>query len=122
MSLHIFPLIVAKDRFVVLFGKWSGPVPNFVPTGGRWLRLSAVSVTNKPLDPLVLLLSYLEDVGGERYTKRCITFTLYYDRREILLGWKSEEPPTCTSWRHTVNLVLPLYKITYESRQCPKTF
>lgn len=44
------------------------------------MTLSTVRDTNVPLDPLVLSLSSLEDVEGDRYTKLCLTFTLYYAR------------------------------------------
>lgn len=37
------------------------------------------------LYPIVLLLSYLGGVEGDRYTKLCLIFTLFYARREILL-------------------------------------
>lgn len=33
-----------------------------------------------PLDPLVLLLSQLEHIEGDKYTKLCLTFTLFYAR------------------------------------------
>lgn len=50
------------------------------------------------LDPMLLLLSYMGDVEGDRYTKLSVTFLLFYARREIMLHWKSAEPPTVSSW------------------------
>lgn len=70
--------------------------------------LGELSDAQIPLDPLVLLLSYLEEVEGDRYVKLCITFSLFYARREMILKWKSVEPPTLDSWRKSVNSVLPL--------------
>lgn len=84
--------------------------------------LSNVTGLNIPVDPQILLLSHLEDVEGDRYCKLCLTFSLYYARREILLRWKLEEPPTLALWRRSVTSVLPLYRMTYESRQCPGKF
>lgn len=84
--------------------------------------LSELSNAQIPLEPLVLLLSYLEEVEEERYVNLCITFSLIYARREIILKWKSVEPPTPDSWRKSVNSLLPLYRTTYESRQCPGKF
>lgn len=84
--------------------------------------LSKASGTQIPLNPLTLLLSLLDEVQGDRYIKLCMTFSLFYARREILLRWKSVEPPTCASWHLSINSVLPLYRLTYESRQCPAKF
>lgn len=51
--------------------------------------LSNICGVRIPSDPLMLLLSHLEDIEGDRYSKLCLTFVLYYARREILLRWKS---------------------------------
>lgn len=56
--------------------------------------LSDLSEVQIPLKPMLLLLSYLEEVECNRYTKLRITFSLFYARREILLKWKSPNPPT----------------------------
>lgn len=41
-----------------------------------------------PLNPLTMLLSHLDDIEGDRYIKLCLTYSLFYARREILLRWK----------------------------------
>ena len=74
------------------------------------------------LDPKVFLLSYLGEVEGDRYTKLSITFALFYARREILLRWRGTELPTVSSWLATIHRVLPLYRLTYEGRNCPAKF
>lgn len=84
--------------------------------------LTRVCGTQIPLDPLTLLLSHLEEVQGDRYTMLCLYLSLYYSRREILLKWKSAEPPTREAWCLSVNSVLPHYRLTYQSRQCPAKF
>lgn len=84
--------------------------------------LNDICETELSPDPMLLLLSYLGDVEGDRYTKLSITLMLFYARREIMLHWKSAEPPTLGSWKRAVDSVLPLYKLTYESRQCPAKF
>lgn len=78
--------------------------------------------TRIQLDPLTLLLSHFEEVEGDRYTKLCIAFSLFYARREILLRWKLAEQPMLDSWQLLVNSVLPFYRLAYESRQCPGKF
>lgn len=75
-----------------------------------------------PLDPLTCLLSHLEDIAGDRYTKLFLTYSLFYARREILLKWKQKEAPTKETWLKAINNVLPLYRITYESRNCPQKY
>lgn len=67
--------------------------------------LSDVTGLNVPVDPQILLLSHLEDIEGDRYSKLCLTFALYYARREILMVWKKAEPPTLASWKRSVNMV-----------------
>ena len=84
--------------------------------------LGTVSQLHVPTDPLVLLLSHLEETQGDRYSKLFLTFSLFYARREILLKWRAAEPPTVEAWTQSINNVLPLYRITYESRQCPAKF
>lgn len=52
----------------------------------------------------------------------CNFSSLFYARREIMMHWKSAEPPTLATWKKAVNSVLPLYKLTYESRQHPAKY
>lgn len=85
-------------------------------------KLTDVIGTDIQVGPSILLLSYLENVDVERYSKLCLMFSLYYARWEIMLKWKSETSPNCASWQCSVNLVLPLYRSTYESRLCPGKF
>lgn len=66
------------------------------------------------------LLGKIEDVEATRHVKLFLFYALYYARREILLKWKQPTPPTVNSWIAAVNSVLPLYKLTYENRNCQK--
>lgn len=84
--------------------------------------LTEICGTRVSLDPLLFLLSYLGDVEGDRYTKLCMTFILFYARREILLRWRGMELPMKSSWCSTIDRVLPLHKIMYESRNCPAKY
>lgn len=54
--------------------------------------------------------------------KLFLFFAVYYAQRELLLRWKQPTSPMLNSWVAAVNAVLPLYKLTYESRNCPKKF
>lgn len=85
-------------------------------------RLGVVCGAEIPMDPSILLLSYLEEIEGDRYIKQCLTYSLFYARREILLNWKKKEAPTKVGWEAAVNNALPLYHLTYESRNCPQKF
>lgn len=73
-------------------------------------------------DPILALLGSMEDVVASRHVKLFLFYALYYARREILLRWKQAAPLTLRSWVATINSVLSLYKLTYESRNCPKKF
>lgn len=84
--------------------------------------LTEVCGSRIPFEPLTLLLSHLEEVQGDRYIKLCLTFSLFYAKREILLRWKLAERPTKASWCQSIHSVLPLYRLTYQSRQCPAKF
>lgn len=64
----------------------------------------------------------MEDVEADRYTKLFLTYALFYAKPEILLLWKYPTPPTIEMWSKTINSVTPLYKITFESRNCPQKF
>ena len=97
------------------------------PRLGPYWREVAETLSNRcgvelPLDPRLFLLSYLGAVEGDRYTKLCITFALFYARRKIFLRWRGPDHPTRSSWLGTINRVLPLYRIMYGSRNCPAKF
>lgn len=73
-------------------------------------------------DPYTILLSIMDDIVASRYMKLLLFYALYYARRERLLRWKQPTSPTLANWVSAVNSVLPLYTLTYVSRNCPKTF
>lgn len=85
-------------------------------------KLSELAGTRAPTEPMVLLLSYLGEVEGDRYTKLCITFSLFYARRGIMVHQKSANPTTLKSWQKEVESAFALYKLTYQSRQCLAKF
>lgn len=84
--------------------------------------LSIICGVTIPLDPLTLLLSHLDDIEVDRYVKLCLTYSLFYARREVLLKWKQKEPPSKETWQKSINNVLPLYRLTYESRNFPQKY
>lgn len=148
VSSFILSIILARDRFIQLIRdtpqRLASIYPQHDPMSTRcymepgtfwhmvwscskiWPYWEAVAETLSDISgltiTLILLLSHLKVVEGDRYAKLCLTFTLFYARREILIRWKSVEPPTRASWLQTVNAVLPLYRITYKSRHCPTKF
>lgn len=67
-------------------------------------------------DPRMLLLGIMDDVVASRHMK----LLLFYARKEILFRWKQPTPPTRVTWVSAVNVVLPLYRLTYISRTCPQ--
>lgn len=63
-------------------------------------------------------LALMEDVEANRYLKQF--YALFYAEREILIRCILPNPSTLASGKAAVNAVLPLCKLTYESRNCPK--
>lgn len=55
-------------------------------------KLTDITGVNIWVDPSIMLLSHMEDMDGDRYSKLCLTFSLCYARREILLKCKSKDP------------------------------
>lgn len=41
---------------------------------------------------------------------------------KIFIRWKQPTLPTVVAGKTAVHMVLPLYKLTYKSRSCPKKF
>lgn len=73
-------------------------------------------------EPALALLGSMEDVVATSNLNLFLFFALYYARREILIRWKQPAPPTIDTWKAEVNAVLLSYRLTYESRNCPKKF
>lgn len=75
---------------------------------------------NLPVSPELALLGIQDDDQRPRYTKLLLTYLFYYAKREIVLHWNAPSSPTVGSWEKSINAVLPLYKLTYLNRNCPK--
>lgn len=73
-------------------------------------------------DPMVFLLGITDNLIAGKHTKLFVFYAAYYARKEILLRWKRSDPPTVEAWRAQINAVLPIYKLTYMGRNCPKKF
>lgn len=84
--------------------------------------INSVASVVVPLDPTVLLLGVSDLVTKNTHTKLFIFYAAYYARKAILLKWKTPDPPTLAQWRSMIDAVLPLYKLTYMTRKCPKKF
>lgn len=91
---------------------WKGVVNTVNDVGGLSL----------PLDPVIRLLGLVEGVVPARYKHLFVFYPAYYGRREILLRWKALTPPTVSGWKMAINSTLPIYTLTYASRNCPHKF
>lgn len=69
-----------------------------------------------------LFLGIQEDEQRTRCTKILISYLFYYAKREIILKWNSFLPPCIASWGKSINAALPMFGLTYISRNCPKKF
>ena len=74
------------------------------------------------LNPLILLLGITDNLPTSTHKKLFIFYTAFYARKAILLQWKVADPPGLSAWRKLVNDTLPMYKLTYMGRNCPKKF
>lgn len=106
--------------FLYTYGIVLPPSAELLGTG--WGDVNQVAGTTLPLTSEVMLLNVLTDPMVRKYAKLFIIYSTYYARREILLKWKAEVPPTLTTWWNTLNNVLLLYKIMYINRNCPSKF
>lgn len=71
---------------------------------------------------MLFLLGGMEDDAADRYVKLILTFAIFYARREILVRWKLPPPPTLCTLKHAIDAMLPLYKLTYKRKKCPRKF
>lgn len=85
-------------------------------------NISSISGIPIKLDPLILLLGVTDNIPTNTHTKIFIFYCAYYARKTILINWKAPEPPRISAWKTMVNVTLPLYKLTYMGRNCPKKF
>lgn len=82
------------------------------------------SLTQLPniCNPLRCLLGYVDDESISQNKQTFLRIVLFYAKKSITIYWKSQSPPTIAFWLNMVNQAIPLYKLTYEARGCPKKF
>lgn len=73
-------------------------------------------------DPLPMLLCIVDTLDTTQAKKQFVFYTAFYARRAILQKWSDPAPPMVHQWRALVDAALPLYKLTYLGRNCPKKF
>lgn len=86
-----------------------GMVWPFVPTGRQLWQMLIACMTSLELDPKVLLLNVFNGSTLGWYSKLFLCYTTLNAHREILLLWKSSNPPTVSSWHTIINNILPIY-------------
>lgn len=59
-----------------------------------------------------------EDMASSKKTLLRIVF--FYARKPLALKWKNPTPPSIQFWVDLINKALPMFKLTYASRGCPK--
>lgn len=73
-----------------------------------------------PYSPIPLLLGISDFLEVSWGKKLFIFYTTLYARKTILMQWNQPQPPTKQLRQSLVNVALPLYKLTYLGRNCPK--
>lgn len=84
--------------------------------------ISLIGNLTVALDPRVLLLGICDTLTTNTHKRLFIFYALFYARKAILISWKQADPPTVGQWKTLIDKTLPLYKLTYMSRKCPKKF
>ena len=91
-----------------------------------WSEVTAFisSLTEIPniCNPLRCLLGHIDDETISKNMQTFLRIVLFYAKKSITFHWKSPSLPTITFWLTTINRAIPLYKMTYEARGCPKKF
>ena len=84
--------------------------------------INSVGNIHVDLNPIILLLGICDNVIPNTHKRLFVFYASFYARKAILLRWKQLEPPTVSQWKALINAALPLYKLTYMNRKCPKKF
>lgn len=100
---------------------WSCPVVE-----GYWREvlseINSIGELTVPFSPIPLLLGICDFLEAPQRKKLFVFYTSFYARKAILLQWNQTQPPTKKVWLSLVNAALPLYKLTYLGRNCPRKF
>lgn len=73
-------------------------------------------------NPLICLFGYIDDESLFKNSQLFLRLDLFYATKSMTMHWKSPNSPTIAFWLTVVNQTLPLYKLTYEARGCPRKF
>lgn len=84
--------------------------------------INSIGKLRVPYDPIPLILSIVDTLETSQSKKLFVFYTAFYARKAVLLKWNNSSPPTVQQWRTLVDAALPLYKLTYLGRNCPKKF
>lgn len=91
-----------------------------------WLEvvevINSAANLNVQVNPIILLLGVCDNLIPNVHNRLFVFYASFYARKTILLKWKQPDPPTVSQWKAFINAVLPLYKLTYINRKCPKKF
>lgn len=68
------------------------------------------------------LLGLVNHLAFTRASRTLLSLLVFYARKAVVLVWKSDRPPSLDCWKKLIDLVIPLYKITYLFHGCPKKF
>lgn len=72
--------------------------------------------------PARCLLGDLEEEELTNSQKTLLRLVFLYAKKALSLRWRDPVPPSLQSWVELINKALPMYKLTYTARGCPKKF
>ena len=72
--------------------------------------------------PARCLLGDLEEEELSVSKKALLRILFCYAKKALAINWRKPSPPSLQGWLKMVNNALPMYKLTYAARGCPKKF
>ena len=70
--------------------------------------------------PARCLLGDLEEEGLSESRKTLLRILFCYAKKAIALRWRDPVPPSLQYWVDLVSQAVPMYKLTFTARGCPK--
>lgn len=84
--------------------------------------INSIGKIKVQFSPIPLLLGICDFLEAPQGKNLFVFYASFYARKATLLHWNQTQLPTKQHWLSLVNAALPLYKLTYLGRNCPKKF
>lgn len=96
------------------------------PIRAVWSEITALISTNTQMsnvcNPLSGLFGIIDDESLPKPSQIFLCLVFFYAKKSLAMHWNSSTPPTVAFWMNLTNQALPLYKLTYGARGCPRNW